>query len=191
MVHRNANLGSHFTRNIRCLREEHTVATSPCIRSDHGDIIKTLTFSSSKVKPRPALTLVLYLNVGHRTAGRSVFTGLGASLAAFSRRFTLLLFFLPGWSNQVLTYLSQCFLKWALGITPFLLGAIPKPCTCTSKRISALLQKMIGTPHITLCETTFISSHTVDSNRYLPFTQIFPDHVVKRNTPMWAWPKSA
>ena len=62
------------------------------------------TFSSSKVKPRPALTLVLYLKVGQRTIGRRApATGRGAICKALFTRATRLRFLRPGWSNHVLT----------------------------------------------------------------------------------------
>jgi hypothetical protein len=44
------------------------------------------TFSSARVKPRPARTRRLYLTVGHRTTGRSLSTGRGATAAALARR---------------------------------------------------------------------------------------------------------
>lgn len=40
------------------------------------------TLSSASVKPRPARTLRLYLRVGHRTIGRNLSTGRGATAAA-------------------------------------------------------------------------------------------------------------
>lgn len=70
------------------------------------------TFSSSKVKPLPARTRLLYLKVWQCTTGRThPSAGRGAIAAAFFCRAMRLLFFLPGWLNHVLTYLSQCFLK--------------------------------------------------------------------------------
>lgn len=57
----------------------------------------SLTFSSAKVKPRPARTRRLYLMPGQRTTGRSLSVGLGATFAAFSWRAVLRLFFLPGY----------------------------------------------------------------------------------------------
>ena len=50
------------------------------------DILELYTFSSAKEKPRPARTRRLYLIVGHRTTGRSLSTGRGATAAAFERR---------------------------------------------------------------------------------------------------------
>lgn len=44
------------------------------------------TFSSARVKPRPARTRRLYLMVGHRTTGRSLSTGRGATAAALAIR---------------------------------------------------------------------------------------------------------
>ena len=38
------------------------------------------------MKPRPALTRLLYLIVGHRTTGRSLSTGRGATAEALARR---------------------------------------------------------------------------------------------------------
>ena len=62
------------------------------------------TFSSSNVKPRPALILVLYLNVGQRTIGRRApATGRGAICSALFWRAMRLRFFRPGWSNHVFT----------------------------------------------------------------------------------------
>lgn len=55
------------------------------------------TFSSSNVKPRPALILVLYLNVGQRTIGRRApATGRGATCKALLIRATRLRFLRPG-----------------------------------------------------------------------------------------------
>ena len=44
------------------------------------------TFSSARVKPRPARTRRLYLTVGQRTTGRNWSTGRGATAAALARR---------------------------------------------------------------------------------------------------------
>jgi hypothetical protein len=44
------------------------------------------TFSSVRVKPRPARSRRLYLIVGHRTTGLSLSTGRGATAAAFAAR---------------------------------------------------------------------------------------------------------
>jgi hypothetical protein len=44
------------------------------------------TFNSIKVKPLPALRRRLYLIVGHRTTGRSLSTGRGATAEALERR---------------------------------------------------------------------------------------------------------
>ena len=57
------------------------------------------TFSSINVNPRPARTRRLYLTVGQRTTGRSLSTGLGATLAAFDRRAARLRDLRPGWSK--------------------------------------------------------------------------------------------
>lgn len=54
------------------------------------------TFSSARVKPRPARTRLLYLIVGHRTMGLSLSTGRGATAAAFERRALRRLSFRPG-----------------------------------------------------------------------------------------------
>jgi hypothetical protein len=83
------------------------------------------TLSSSRVKPRPALTFVLYLNVGHRTTGlMAPATGLGATLKAFLTLASRRLFFLPGWLNHVLTYLCQSLWKWLLWIMLLCFGAM-------------------------------------------------------------------
>jgi len=72
--------------------------------------------SSSRVNPRPARTLVLYLKVGHLTTGLSgPATGLGAMSVAFFCLATLLLFLRPGWSCHVRTYSCQCLPKCWLG----------------------------------------------------------------------------
>ena len=44
------------------------------------------TFNSAREKPRPARTRRLYLIVGHRTTGRSLSTGRGATAVAFVSR---------------------------------------------------------------------------------------------------------
>lgn len=55
------------------------------------------TFSSSNVKPRPALILVLYLKVGQRTMGRRApAAGRGATCKALLVRATRLRFLRPG-----------------------------------------------------------------------------------------------
>lgn len=56
------------------------------------------TFSSARVKPRPARTRRLYLMVGHRTTGRSLSMGRGATAAALAWRAFLRETFLPGYS---------------------------------------------------------------------------------------------
>jgi len=76
------------------------------------------SFSSWRVNPRPYLILVLYLWVGHLTAGRRrPATGLGATLSAFALRASLRFSLRPGWSRNTLTRNCQCFLKWPLGNT--------------------------------------------------------------------------
>ena len=45
------------------------------------------TFSSIRVNPRPARALRLYLIVGHRTTGRSLSVGRGATAAALASLF--------------------------------------------------------------------------------------------------------
>lgn len=54
------------------------------------------TFNSAREKPRPARTRRLYLRVGHRTIGRSLSTGRGATAAAFARRAPRRRSFRPG-----------------------------------------------------------------------------------------------
>jgi hypothetical protein len=90
------------------------------------EILKSkTTLSSSRVKPRPALTFVLYLNVGHRTIGLiAPATGLGATLKAFLTLSWRRLFFRPGWLNHVLTYLCQSLWKWLLWIMLLCFGAM-------------------------------------------------------------------
>merc|ERR1719245_2052847 len=78
--------------------------------------VRPAPFNSSRVNPRPARSLMLYLKVGHLTIGLKVFTGLGATLAAFRERFFRRRSFLAGWLNQVFTYVSQSLWKWAFGI---------------------------------------------------------------------------
>lgn len=58
------------------------------------------TFSSERVKPRPARTRRLYLVVGHRTMGRSWSTGRGATAAALARRASRLWCFFAGYSFE-------------------------------------------------------------------------------------------
>merc|ERR1740119_50467 len=65
-----------------------------------------LEISSSVASPFLGC-LMLYLKVGHETTGRSWFMGRGATRAALATLFCLLLIFLAGWLNQVLTYLCQ------------------------------------------------------------------------------------
>lgn len=55
------------------------------------------TFSSARVKPRPARTRRLYLMLEHRTTGRSLSIGRGARAAALALRATRLEAFLPGY----------------------------------------------------------------------------------------------
>lgn len=57
------------------------------------------TFNSISVKPRPALTRRLYLIVGHRTMGRSLSIGRGATDAAFEIRAALRRDLRPGWGK--------------------------------------------------------------------------------------------
>ena len=59
--------------------------------------MEIFTFNSVNVKPRPARTLRLYLTDGHRTMGRRVSTGRGASFAARDARALRRLTFLPGY----------------------------------------------------------------------------------------------
>lgn len=59
-----------------------------------------LTFSSASVKPRPSLTRRLCLMVGHRTTGRSLSTGRGATAAALERRASLRRDFEPGCTKE-------------------------------------------------------------------------------------------
>lgn len=83
------------------------------------------TFNSSRVKPRPALTFVLYLNVGHRTIGlMAPATGLGATFKAFLALASRRLFLRPGWLNHVLTYLCQSLWKWLLWTILLCFGAM-------------------------------------------------------------------
>ncbi len=66
-----------------------------------------LTLSSSRVKPFPARTRVLYLKVGQRTTGRSAPpTGRGATRRAFFCRAARRRCFRAGWLNHVRTYLQ-------------------------------------------------------------------------------------
>ena len=58
------------------------------------------TFSSAKVKPRPARTRLLYLMVGQRTTGLSLSTGRGATFAAFSWRLVRRRVLRPGWEEM-------------------------------------------------------------------------------------------
>jgi hypothetical protein len=55
-----------------------------------------LTFNSARVKPRPALTRLLYLMVGHLTTGLNKSIGRGATAAVFARRALRRLSFRPG-----------------------------------------------------------------------------------------------
>ena len=55
------------------------------------------TFSSARENPRPALTRRLYLIEGHRTTGRSLSTGRGATAATLARRALRRRCFRPGW----------------------------------------------------------------------------------------------
>jgi len=83
------------------------------------------TLSSSSVNPRPSLFLVLYLNVGQRTMGRSLPpTGRGAILRAFSTRAFRLRILRAGWLNQVFTQRCQSLWKCPLGTILLRLGAI-------------------------------------------------------------------
>ena len=66
----------------------------------HGNFVGFLTFSSSRVKPRPSLTRRLCLMVGHRTMGRSLSTGRGATAAALALRASLRRDFEPGWTRE-------------------------------------------------------------------------------------------
>ena len=76
-----------------------------------------LTLISSRVNPLPALSLRLYLTVGHLITGlRGPPTGRGWILTAFSARLLRLLCLRAGWLNHVFTYLCQSLWKWALGI---------------------------------------------------------------------------
>lgn len=59
------------------------------------------TFSSARVKPRPARTRRLYLTVGHRTTGRSLSTGRGATAAALAMRASRRRCFRPGCAIHV------------------------------------------------------------------------------------------
>ena len=59
------------------------------------------TFSSARVKPRPARTRRLYLMVGHRTTGRSLSTGRGATAAALAMRASRRRCFRPGCAIHV------------------------------------------------------------------------------------------
>ena len=56
-----------------------------------------ITFSSSRVKPRPARTRRLCLTVGQRTIGLSLSTGRGATAAALERRALRRLSLRPGY----------------------------------------------------------------------------------------------
>jgi hypothetical protein len=57
------------------------------------------------VKPRPARTRRLYLTVGHRTTGRSLSTGRGATAAALARRFSRRRCLRPGYSRKNISML--------------------------------------------------------------------------------------
>lgn len=59
------------------------------------------TFNSAMVKPRPARTRRLYLMVGHRTTGRSLSTGRGATAAALAMRASRRRCFRPGCAIHV------------------------------------------------------------------------------------------
>ena len=61
------------------------------------------TFSSIKVNPLPALVRRLYLIVGHRTTGRSLSTGRGATAEALATRACRLRCFRPAWMDRVST----------------------------------------------------------------------------------------
>lgn len=82
------------------------------------------TFSSARVKPRPARTRRLYLMVGHRTTGRSLSMGRGATAAALAWRAFLRETFLPGcmWFTlsdriQMVSQYAR-MLKLAVGVSP-------------------------------------------------------------------------
>merc|ERR1712166_1317335 len=85
----------------------------------------TVPLSSPNVKPRPALTFVLYLKVAHRTTGRSAPpVGRGAMAANFAARLTRRVFFLPAWFKWTLTRSIHFFLQCTLAITLFPLRGI-------------------------------------------------------------------
>ena len=102
-----------------------TISTSNKIKFNECKWHYQLTFNSSRVKPRPARTLVLYLNVGHLTIGLSgPATGRGATVLAFLILFVLRRCFLIGWLNHVLTLLCQSLWKCPLGTILFRLRAM-------------------------------------------------------------------
>jgi len=67
-------------------------------------LLRPARFSSSRVNPRPGLTLVWYFTVGQRTTGRrGPAAGRGAALRAFLIRLTFRRAFRAGWLNHVFT----------------------------------------------------------------------------------------
>lgn len=75
--------------------------SEPALKFSTSSQLDIHTLSSAREKPRPARTRRLYLTVGQRTTGRSLSTGLGATLAAFSWRWTRREAFLPGCDGGV------------------------------------------------------------------------------------------
>lgn len=76
---------------------EVVFAGDPHQQSIHWD---PCTLSSWREKPRPALTRLLYRRVGHRTTGRSLSTGRGATVAALARRVSRRRCFRPGYNQR-------------------------------------------------------------------------------------------
>ena len=139
------------------------------------------------MKPRPARTLVLYLNVGHLTIGLSgPATGRGATVLAFLILFVLRRCFLIGWLNHVLTLLCQSLWKCPLGTILFRLRAmvaaryqtidwlnnnwfnhvftikIIKLANCLATKSILLLEKMYQNNNI--LSTTIFSSLIINSS---------------------------
>ena len=96
-----------------------------CSPPESGRSCAPLTRSSSRVKPRPVRTLVLYLKVGQRTAGRSrPATGRGRTRRARATRAARRRTARAGWLNQHFTNRCQSLWKWAFGIILLRFGAM-------------------------------------------------------------------
>ena len=110
------------------------------VRFKHFSKYTEQTFSSSRVKPLPALSFVLYLKVGHLTTGRrGPATGLGATVLAFFTRFFLRLALRIGWLNHVFTLFCQSLWKCPLGIILFRLGAMVAVIKKEEKNLSTVM----------------------------------------------------